>query len=80
MCVSNFCILYYNARSILPKLDCLNLAISLYHPHIICIVESWLCQDISDSELFISGYQLIRSDRNRHGGGILAYVDNKFTI
>ena len=64
----------------MPKLDCLNLAISLYHPHIICIVESWLCQDISDSELFISGYQLIRFDRNRHGGGILAYVDNKFTV
>jgi hypothetical protein len=64
----------------LPKLDFLNIAVSLYHPHIICIVESWLCKDIPDSELLISGYQLFRFDRNRHDGGILAYIDVNFTV
>ena len=59
---NSFCILYYNARSVLPKLDHLNLVISLYHPHIICIVESWLCKDIFDSEFFLDGYQLFRFD------------------
>ena len=27
-----------------------------------------------DSELFIEGYDLIRSDRNRHGGGVACYI------
>ena len=58
----------------------LNLVVSLYHPHIICIVESWLCKDIFDSELLITGYQLFRFDRNRHGGGVLMYVDNQFSV
>ena len=72
--------LYYNARSVLPKFDYLNLAVNLYHPHIICIVESWLSKDILDSELVISDYQLFRFDRNRHGGGILMYVTNEFAV
>ena len=38
-----------------------------------CIVESWLSQDIADSELFIPNYSIIRLDRNRHGGGVLIY-------
>ena len=64
----------------LPKFDQLNLAVDLHHPHVICIVETWLCNDILDNELFISGYQLFRFDRNRHGGGILMYVNNTFTV
>ena len=39
-----------------------------------------MCKDVPDSELLIPGYQLFRFDRNRHGGGVLAYVDNKFSV
>ena len=69
-----FCILYFNARSVLPKFDELNLAVDVHHPRIICIVETWLCNNILDNELFTSGYQLFHFDRNHHGGGILMYV------
>ena len=65
---------------ILPKFDHLNLVVSLYHPNIICIVETWLCKNIPNNELLIVGYQLFRFDRNRHGGGILMYIDNSFTV
>ena len=69
-------ILYFNARSLLPKLDYLTLSISIYHPHVICVVETWLSSEVSTSEIDIPGYQLYRKDRNRHGGGILMYVSN----
>ena len=39
-----------------------------------CIVESWLSGDISDSEVSISDYVLLRSDRNRHGVGVALYI------
>ena len=42
-----------------------------------CIVESWL-NNIQNSELCINGYNVIRLDRNRHGGGVL-YINSVFT-
>ena len=45
----NFSILYYNARSILPKLDDLRVEVVAQNPSIVCIVETWLSEDISDS-------------------------------
>ena len=62
-------ILYYNARSIIPKLDELRVIASLQNPDIIAIVESWVDSSILTSELIISNYTLIRLDRSRHGGG-----------
>ena len=73
-------ILYYNARSLLPKLDNLILAIDIFKPHIICIVETWLSSEITDCKISIPGFQLFRYDRNRHGGGVFAYVSNMFSV
>ena len=39
-----------------------------------CIVETWLSEDITDSEIFLFNYQIARLDRNRHGGGILIFI------
>ena len=39
---NNFSILYFNARSISPKLDDLRAVVAAQNPSIICIVESWL--------------------------------------
>lgn len=40
---------------------------------IICMSETWLNESIDDSMIQIEGYDLIRNDRNRHGGGICVY-------
>ena len=45
-----------------------------------CIVESWLCSDISDNEISLPNYSIIRLDRNRHGGGILLYVKDNLSF
>ena len=70
---SDLKILYYNSRSIVHKLEtsCL-----LYKPDIICITETWLHSEIQDTELCIPNYELIRLDRDRHGGGVAIYVAN----
>ena len=75
-------ILYFNARSILPKVNELQLLIGLHKPNIICIVETWLSSEISDQELQIDGYQIVRLDRNRHGGGVMFHISDAlhFTV
>ena len=67
-------VVYYNARSLLPKFDELCVLVESYQPDIICITETWLCTDVLDNEISIPGYNTYRQDRNRHGGGILMYT------
>ena len=57
-------IMYYNVRSLLPKLDELRIVCETEKPGIVCIVESWLDNSISDNEISIPTYQLFRHDRN----------------
>ena len=67
-------ILYYNARSLIPKLDELRLECVNRQPDIVCIVETWLDDTVSGNELLLPDYQIYRYDRNRHGGGVAIYV------
>ena len=72
--IGDFSVLYFNARSLLPKIDEFR-ALSLFHkPHLICIVESWLDNQILNCELSIDNYDIVRLDRNRQGGGVLIFV------
>ena len=65
---------YFNARSLLPKFDNLLSLVHVHNPHIICIVESWLSPEVSDTEICVSRFQPFHFDRNRHVGGVLIYV------
>ena len=76
---NNLSLIYYNARSLVPKFDELCLIVSVHKPDIVAIVETWLCPDISDQEICIPGYHLFRLDRNRHGGEVLLYVRDCLT-
>ena len=75
-------VFYTNCRSLLPKIDHIRLLASVHQPHIISICETWLDESISNDEVFIPGFTLIRRDRNRHGGGIAIFIYNsvRFTI
>ena len=42
-------------------------------PDIVCIVESWM-----ENEISIDGYNVVRADRNRHGGGVLIFISKFF--
>ena len=50
-------------------------------PPFIAITESWLKSYITDAQVEISGYQVLRSDRpNRVGGGCILYVHNDLVV
>ena len=72
--------MYFNSRSLLPKIDELRLLCGLHQPNCVCVVETWLDPEILDSEIQIQGFNTIRLDRNRHGGGVIVYVNSSFTL
>ena len=41
---------------------------------ILAINESKIDDTVSDNEIHINGYNIIRNDRNRNGGGVLMYI------
>ena len=45
-------------------------------PQIVCVTESWLDSSITDNELCIDEYSIVRLDRNRHGEEVILYVDH----
>jgi len=77
---SSFSLLYYNARSLFPKMDCLHALVSIHKPDAICIVETWLCPDITAVEISLPGYSAVRLDRDRHGGGIILFVADLYNV
>ena len=72
--------IYYNARSLVYKVDDLCVNCLLYKSDIVCITETWLDKDISNCEIAIPNFTLTRLDRNRHGGGIAIYVANHLSF
>ena len=68
--------MYFNCRSILPKLDKLAALCSANNPDIVCLVETWLCDDVSNREVCIPNYSIVRCDRNRRGGGVAIFIHN----
>ena len=52
-----------NTRSIVNTKNELNIMVEDINPHIICITESWANIDITDAELGLTGYVMIRRDR-----------------
>ena len=76
---NNLLIVYFNARSLIPKLDELCAIVETHNPDV-SIVESWLCADIPDNEIYIPGYHVFRKDRHRHGGGVLLYIKDMFVV
>ena len=57
------------------KLDTLHNVLRSQYPAIMGISDTKLADSIDSSELDISGFDLFRKDRNRHGGGV-AFLSN----
>ena len=60
----------------LPKIDELRHIARLTNAAVIGISESKLDDSVSTSEIQIDEYDLLRCDRNRHGGGVACYIRN----
>ena len=75
-CLSNFHLLHLNTWSLLPKIDDIrHLALVLCAGvSILILSETWLDSSVDDGEVAFDGYRVMRKDRNRYGGGVLAFV------
>ena len=70
--------IHLNTRSLLPKLDELRILAANTKVAVIGITESWLDASVTDSEINITDYSILRRDRNRDGGGVCIYIRNDF--
>lgn len=73
-------ILQFNARSLFNKIDDLRLRASKFAPDVICISESWLDSSIHDGSVSIPNYNLVRSDRDIHGGGVAIFCRSDINV
>ena len=71
---------YLNVNRLLNKLDSVKELIDKYSSDILALSKIWLTSEISDSEISIMGYSIVRKDRQNSskacGGGVLIYVRN----
>ena len=77
--LSSLNILQINARSLVnfERRHKLANAIQTGAYNIVCVCETWLNEQINDSELFLSNFNIYRQDRkhqftNTHGGALIA--------
>jgi len=82
----DFSVLHVNTRSMnahnnTMKLDEINVRAAEYDFDVICLTETWLDNSIDANSIRLIGYRdLFHLDRNRHGGGVLAYVKNNMYV
>jgi exonuclease III len=67
------CVGHLNTRSILPKIDDIKILLPTSMMDILTISETWLDESIQH-EINVPGYNILRKDRNRHGGGVMMYI------
>ena len=68
-----------NARSLLNKIDELQILVANFSPDVVAITETWLSADVSDQFMNLTDYILFRSDREeRLGGGVCLYIREHF--
>ena len=68
-------------RSLINKVDEINVLASQYKPDFFFFSESWLNDRIPDICVNVSGYCIYRCDRiNKRGGGVCVFYKNDITI
>ena len=82
-----------NVRSLYPKIDQLRSFLNQHPLDFLCINETWLNDNIGNSDINIDGYNIVRKDRKTrmpqttctnplkksHGGGVLIYVRDNYS-
>ena len=73
-------LIHLNINSLLSKIDELRAIAKKSRAAVIGITESKLDESVTDGEINIDGYEVIRSDWNRHGGGVACYIRNDISF
>jgi len=68
--------LHLNIRSLLPKIHELRTLACKTKAAVICISESWIDDSVTEDEIHIDGFCILRNDRKREGGGVCTFIRN----
>lgn len=69
-------ICHLNVRTLVDKIDEMRGFCETHRPHVLSLNETWLDSSISDSEIQLTGYLLVRRDQTRRNGGVLIYLSS----
>ena len=75
-----FSFAHLNVRTIINKFDHFKILISRNPFDIICLNETFCDGSITDNDITLPTYSIVRKDRNRHGGGVAMYIRNSLTF
>lgn len=70
-------ICHINAQSLTKKTDEFRFLFVNSSVDIICVSETWFMSSVCDSLILCSGYNVFRSDRQGHAGGVVIYVSKR---
>ena len=73
-------LIHLNINSILSKINELHVIAKKSRASVKGITESRLDKTVLDEEINVDGYELARSDWNRHGGGVASYIRNDISF
>ena len=68
---------HVNIRSLVPQIDQLHAILQscMQQGVIFRLSETWLDGSFGDGELVVTGYDILRKDRNKRGGGVAVYIN-----
>lgn len=69
---------HMSVRSLLPKIDMVRIWAKSTNADIMVLSETWLRSSTPDSDVYMDGYNIFRTDRGAKGGGVAIYVKNTF--
>ena len=67
---------YLNIRSLIKHMDEFRIYLRNEQFDIISVNETMLHDTVCDYEIDLKGYEIVRMDRNRDGGGVIFYIRN----
>ena len=74
--MKGFKIGHLNIRSLVKNIDQLRIYLSNKKYNILSVNKTMLDSSIPNDEININGYDIVRKDRNRNGGGVALYIRN----
>lgn len=71
---------HLNIRRLMPEVEEVRWMLKNCKLGILCLTETWLDSSITDDEIKVNRYNLIRKDRNRKGGGICVFIHEDINL
>ena len=72
--------LHANTRSLLPKISEICLLLSRTKASVFAVSETWIDSSIGDGEIALPGFNVVRQDRDRTGGGVALYIRDSISF